>query len=97
MRFWSRGLSEFLRASLGRSSRIRHRSALTEKAWKDVVQGLGKSESAPMGSCLNQSFKEIGLLTDGMMLFNTSTQQLALLIWHLAIELAGRTGDFKNK
>ena len=44
MHFWSRGLSEFLRASLDRSSRMRHRNALTEKAWKDAVQGLGTSE-----------------------------------------------------
>ena len=26
----------------GYSSRIRHRNALTERAWKDAVQGLGK-------------------------------------------------------
>ena len=29
-------------ASPGRSSRIRHRNALTERTWKDAVQGLGK-------------------------------------------------------
>ena len=34
MRFGSRGLS---------SSRIRHLNALTEMAWVDAVQGLGKS------------------------------------------------------
>ena len=28
--------------SPGRSSRVRHRNALTEKAWKDAVQGPGK-------------------------------------------------------
>ena len=28
--------------SPGRSSRIRHRNALTEKAWKDAVQGPAK-------------------------------------------------------
>ena len=26
----------------GRSSRIRHRNALTEKAWEDALQGLAK-------------------------------------------------------
>ena len=35
MRFGSRGPSEVL-------SQIRHRNALTEKAWEDAVQGLGK-------------------------------------------------------
>ena len=39
MRFGSRGSSEF---SPGRSPRIRHRNALTEKAWEDALQGLGK-------------------------------------------------------
>jgi len=34
--FRSRGPSEF---SFGRSSRIRHRNILTEKAWEDAVQG----------------------------------------------------------
>ena len=29
-------------ASRGRSSRIRHRNALTKKAWEDAVQGLNK-------------------------------------------------------
>ena len=29
----------------GRSSRIRHRNALTERAWKDAVQGLGNALS----------------------------------------------------
>ena len=29
--------------SADRLSRIRHRNALTERAWKDVVQGLGKT------------------------------------------------------
>ena len=29
-------------ASRGRSSRIPHRNALTEKAWEDAVQGLSK-------------------------------------------------------
>ena len=33
--------SEIVQASPGRSSRIRHRNALTERAWKDPVQGLG--------------------------------------------------------
>ena len=28
-----------------RSSRIRHRNALTERAWKDAVQGLGNAHS----------------------------------------------------
>ena len=37
--------SEIVYASLGRSSRIRHRNALTERAWKDAVQGLGKTRS----------------------------------------------------
>ena len=41
MRFGSRGPRKFL--SPGRSSRIRHRNALTERAWKDAVQGLGKT------------------------------------------------------
>ena len=31
--------------SPGRSSRIRHRNALTERAWKDAVQGLGNALS----------------------------------------------------
>ena len=43
MRFGSRGSRKFLPP--GRSCRIRHRSALTERAWKDAVQGLGKSAS----------------------------------------------------
>ena len=29
------------------SSRIRHRNALTERAWKDAVQGLGKAGVSP--------------------------------------------------
>ena len=29
----------------GRLSRIRHRNALTERVWKDAVQGLGKYQS----------------------------------------------------
>ena len=37
MRFGSRGPRKFLMASPGRSSRIRHRNALTERAWKDTV------------------------------------------------------------
>ena len=37
MRFGSRGP----RKSPGRSSRIRHRNALTKRAWKDAVRGLG--------------------------------------------------------
>ena len=37
MRFGSRGPRKFLRPSPGRSSRIRHRHALTERAWKDAV------------------------------------------------------------
>ena len=36
MRFGSRGPNE----SPCRSSRIRHRNALTEKAWEDALQGL---------------------------------------------------------
>ena len=36
MRFGSCGPREFL------TSRIRHRYALTQKAWEDAVQGLGK-------------------------------------------------------
>ena len=35
--------SEIVQASPGRSSRIRHRNALTERAWKDAEQGLGKT------------------------------------------------------
>ena len=38
MRFGSRGPSEF-------SSQMRHRNALTEKAWEDAVQGLGMAMS----------------------------------------------------
>ena len=38
MTFGSRGLSEFP----GCSSRVRHRNALTDEAWEDAVQGLGK-------------------------------------------------------
>ena len=38
MRFGSRGPSEF-------SPQIRHRNALTEKAWEDAVQGLGMAIS----------------------------------------------------
>ena len=34
------------RVSPGCSSRIRHRNALTERAWKDAVQGLGKFETS---------------------------------------------------
>ena len=45
MRFGSRGPRKFLRPSPGRSSRIRHRNALTERAWKDAVQGLGNALS----------------------------------------------------
>ena len=41
MRFGSRGLRKFL-------SQIRHRNALTERAWKDAIQGLGKKD------CMNQ-------------------------------------------
>ena len=37
MRFGSRDPRKFLRASPGRSSWIRHRNALTERAWKDAV------------------------------------------------------------
>ena len=39
---WSEKVFE---ASPGRSSRIRHRNALTEGTWKDAVQGLAKCES----------------------------------------------------
>ena len=44
-------------ASPGRSSRIRHRNALTERAWKDAVWGLGKvfngnSKSLSIECCL---------------------------------------------
>ena len=38
MLFGSRGLSEFF-------SQTRHRNAFTEKAWVDVVQGLGMAKS----------------------------------------------------
>ena len=37
------GLQDCLGIS-GRSSRIRHRNALTERVWKDAVQGLGKAD-----------------------------------------------------
>ena len=37
IRFGSRGPRKFLGASPGRSSRIRHRNALTDRAWKDAV------------------------------------------------------------
>ena len=43
MRFGSRGPRKFFFP--GRSSRIRHRNALTERAWKDAVQGLGNALS----------------------------------------------------
>ena len=36
--------------SPGRSSRIRHRNALTERAWKDAVQGLGNALSRSRGT-----------------------------------------------
>ena len=42
MRFRSRGPSEDVRPFPDLSPRIRHGSELTEKAWKDAVQGLGK-------------------------------------------------------
>ena len=49
MRFGSRGASEFL--SPGRPSLIRHRNALTEKAWKDVLLGPGNCPSTfPSGT-----------------------------------------------
>ena len=35
--------SEIVLASPNRSSRIHHQNALTERAWKDAVQGLGNS------------------------------------------------------
>ena len=35
--------SEIVQASPGRSSQIRHQNALTERAWKDAVQGLGNT------------------------------------------------------
>ena len=35
--------SEIVLASPSCSSRMRHRNALTERAWKDAVRGLGKS------------------------------------------------------
>ena len=38
MRFGSRGPSKFFLDT----SRIRHRNALTEKAWEDAIQGRGK-------------------------------------------------------
>ena len=38
--------SEIVKASPGRSSRIRHQNALTERAWKDAVQGLGNVRSS---------------------------------------------------
>ena len=42
--------SEIVKASPGSSSRIRHRNGLTERAWKDAEQGLGKvfKENFPM-------------------------------------------------
>ena len=41
MRFGSRGPIEFASLFPDRSSRIRHRNALTDKARKDAVRGLG--------------------------------------------------------
>ena len=35
--------SEIVQASPGHSSQIRHQNALTERAWKDAVQGLGNT------------------------------------------------------
>ena len=43
MRFGSRGPIEFPECS----SRIRHRNALTEKAWEDAVHGQGNLISYP--------------------------------------------------
>ena len=48
MRFGSRGPRKFLRPSPGRSSRIRHRNALTERAREDAVQGLGNYLRTPL-------------------------------------------------
>ena len=42
MRFGSRGPSEEVRTFPARWPRIRHRSALPEKAWENAIQGLGK-------------------------------------------------------
>ena len=54
MRFGSRGPRKFLRPSPGRSSRIRHRNALTERAWRDVVSlaavfSIVTQRSSPQG------------------------------------------------
>ena len=46
MRFGSRGLSEIARASPTRSSGICHRNELTEKAWENAAEGLGKRGSS---------------------------------------------------
>ena len=35
--------SKIVQASPGHSSQIRHQNALTERAWKDAVQGLGNT------------------------------------------------------
>ena len=52
-RFESRGPSE----SPGRSPRIRHRHALTEKAWENALQGRGNvSHRKPGSQCLRFSF-----------------------------------------
>ena len=50
VRLGSRGTSEFLRSS-GRPSQIRHRNALTEKAWEGAVQGLGNCGSNLTTNC----------------------------------------------
>ena len=56
-RFGSLGPRKFLRPSPGRSSRIRHRNALTERAWKDAVQGPGK-ENLVLGKKSYQQTKK---------------------------------------
>ena len=40
-----------------RSPRMRHRSELTKKDWKNVVQGLGKDQGAPESGIEAESSK----------------------------------------
>ena len=85
--------SEIVYASPGRSSRIRHRNALTERAWKDAVQGLGNQIPStnmangelltPSPTCLSSSLlSNHGHRENGVWKFSLFCTE-PILEWHI--------------
>ena len=67
--------SEIVQASPGCSSRIRHRNALTERVWKDAVQGLGNS--GPRYGSIQYMFSRGKMCKFNRTLYNTQLIQFA--------------------